>query len=656
MKRYISMLLLAVCMQLSAGVLGSDMLIKGTAKLDGKDIPMWFNIVGDGVVEVGNGKNAAISQYAEGRLVVPAHVVNAADGRNYRIEKVASFAFSLCSKLSGVVFEEGIAAIGEQAFSGCSGLQTVSLPASLTSIDRGAFMGCKSLTHAALPEALAAIGQEAFAENQFADKTMLLPKGVATIALGAFQDCPLQVVVLSPALTSVEEDAFKQAGSCDFYMFDGHAAPTVHPKSVGIASHWYATKPQNYAQGGFCNGLLPVTAMVPNEVFTADGISYKVVNAPEYPGVFTASAHERVGNAAWNSTFNDLSERVTNPTFAGRWKPLFHVNGILPTFFAGEGIAYLHHIALPAHIDARLSARAFAQCKGLVSLDLQAMKPFSEGECKALLEGLADNTIVYAPKGQEQAYREANMVLTNNDGQRHTNHFKLNLDQGFDGLSVQSDLTYSLPYPFMAERASFYRASFKDKKKETLVLPFAANVRSMAYTFDGVEKQVGTDATVKFAKTQQLLANTPYIYVADGTEIGAENVEVSTQMSASPAANSGLCGTYKAGQTKALAAEQQLAGAVYAFNGVGDKGKAAFVPVNDNDVTTPFHAFLHLKGQLAGQNINLVFEGEPTTGIEMQAVDGKMERDVWFNLQGVRLNAKPHKGVYIRNGKKMLIR
>ena len=142
MRKYIILLLLAICTQLSADVLGKETLIKGTAKLNGKDVPMWFNVTGTDVVAVGNGKNAAISQYSEGKLVVPASIVNPADKRRYKVEKVANFAFSLCSKLTAVTLEEGIKEIGENAFSGCNALQTIDFPASLTAIGRGAFAGC----------------------------------------------------------------------------------------------------------------------------------------------------------------------------------------------------------------------------------------------------------------------------------------------------------------------------------------------------------------------------------------------------------------------------------------------------------------------------------------------------------------------------------
>ena len=657
MKKYILLLLLAVCTQLSADTLNKETLFKGTAMLNGKAIPMWFNVTGNATVEIGNGKNAAISQYAEGKLVVPSNIVNPADNSSYKVTKVANFAFSLCSKLTEVTLEEGIKEIGEQVFSGCNSLASVRYPASLTTIGRGAFMGCKQLRHALLPENLATIGQESFVENQFADSKMQLPWRITTIPVAAFQDCKLQIVVLSPSLISVEEDAFLRAGACDFYMFDRNIAPIVHDKGISVASHWFATKPQNYDKKSFCNGLLPISAMVPQDEFTAENITYKIEQAGQYPGVFTASAYKKSDEMAWTSEFSALKESVLNPTFPGKWKPEFRVNGIKSTFFAGAEIVKLHHIALPASIDASLAKNAFAQCKALVSLDLSAMKPLSEGESSAILGGIAENTIVYAPKGQALSYRDCNVVLTKDNGQRHTRHFKIHLDDSFDALTLEASLAYKLPYSFMAERATFYRSSFKNKQKETLVLPFAAKPQGKAYAFAGMKKQSGTETVATFAKKDELLANTPYIYESDGTEISAENVEVNPKVAESkPLEKDNLYAVYKADLIKKLAEEKLLNGIVYTFNADGTAGGTTFVQASDDAKITPFHAFFHLSDKNAGVNLKPLFEGEASTGIQKISTEAANEDNTWFNLQGVRFNTKPQKGVYIHKGKKLMVR
>ena len=655
MRKYIILLLLAICTQLSADVLGKETLIKGTAKLNGKDVPMWFNVTGTDVVVVGNGKNAAISQYSEGKLVVPASIVNPADKRRYKVEKVANFAFSLCSKLTAVTLEEGIKEIGENAFSDCNALQAIGFPASLTAIGRGAFAGCNQLRHAHLPENLASIGQETFAGNQFADNKVILPIKVAAIPVAAFDGCKLQMAILPPTLKSIEEDAFRGAGSCDFYMFDGNAVPSVHNKGVNVASHWYATKPKSYGKESFCNGLLPISAMASQDEFIYNGIIYQIVQVGQYPGVFTASAYKKSDKKPWASEFKDLKAAVHNPTFAGKWDPEYRINGIDANFFTGNDIVKLHHIVLPASIEPAQSTNAFAQCKALVSLDLSAMSPLSKAESDALLSGLPEFTIVYAPKTQAQEHRAANTVLTNKDGKRHTSLYKMQLDDNFDALALQGNLAYRLPYSFEAKRATFFRSSFKSKKKEMLVLPFAAKPRGKAFVFDGMDKQAGANTTLKFAKKDELQANTPYIYASDGTEIWAENVVVNPQNSTNTPTKDGLFGVYKADFVKALAAAQQLNGAAYTLNAEGNKGNATFVQATDEAKLTPFHAFLHLSDMLVGANLKLVFEGEAATGIEKVTTDADNEDNTWYNLQGIKYNSKPQKGIYIRNGKKVVV-
>ena len=107
-KQHILIFLIAVCAQLSAfaSVLEKETLVKGTAKLNGTDIPIWFNITGEGIAEVGNGKNAAISQYSVGKLVIPASFTNTAENRQYKVTKVGDFAFSLCDKLTEVYLKK----------------------------------------------------------------------------------------------------------------------------------------------------------------------------------------------------------------------------------------------------------------------------------------------------------------------------------------------------------------------------------------------------------------------------------------------------------------------------------------------------------------------------------------------------------------------
>lgn len=657
-KQHILIFLIAVCAQLSAfaSVLEKETLVKGTAKLNGTDIPIWFNITGEGFAEVGNGKNAAISQYSVGKLVIPASFTNAAENRQYKVTKVGDFAFSLCDKLTEVVLEEGITEIGEQTFFGCNALLNIGYPASLTTIGRGAFRGCRNLKHTNLPANLATIGQETFAKNQFADNTIVIPNKITTIPLASFESSKLQIVVLPPSLTSIEEDAFLHSEGCDFYMFDGTTAPTVNEKSVNQKGHWYSTNPEIYAVNNFCKGLLPISAMIPQKEFVAEGVTYKVIKEGTYPGVFTASVHKKSDETTWSHTFSELKENVFNDSFAGKWKPTFRVNGITPNFFAGEDIEKLHHIALPTNIEAAQAKNAFAQCKALVSLDLSKLKPLEKNESDELLSGLPENTVVYAPKGQTDEHRAYNTVLTTDNGERRTSHFKINIDDNFNELAMKGNMNYYLPHKFMADKATFNRSSFQKKKKETIVLPFTAKPSGKAFAFSKMQGENGGKETIVFSKEEEMQANKPYIYISNGEEILANNVEVNPQIAeTTPSEATNLYGVYKADYIKKLANNLQLKGTIYIYSSAGNEGKGAFVRAGEYAKITPFHAFFHLNSKDSETKLDVSFEGEEPTGIDTPSASKDDDDNSWFNLQGMRLNGKPKKGIYIHNGKKKII-
>ena len=171
-----------------------------------------------------------------------------------------------------------------------------------------------------------------------------------------------------------------------------------------------------------------------------------------------------------------------------------------------------------------------------------------------------------------------------------------------------------------------------------------------------MKKQSGTETVASFAKKDELLANTPYIYESDGTEISAENVEVNPKVAESkPLEKDNLFAVYKADFIKKLAEEKLLNGIVYTFNANGTAGGTTFVQASDDAKITPFHAFFHLSDKNAGANLKLLFEGEPSTGIQKVSTEAANEDNTWINLQGVRFNTKPQKGVYIHKGKKLMV-
>ena len=81
--------------------------------------------------------------------------------------------------------------------------------------------------------------------------------------------------------------------------------------------------------------------------------------------------------------------------------------------------------------------------------------------------------------------------------------------------------------------------------------------------------------------------------------------------------------------------------------------KAQFAKINAGQVIPAGKAFLKIAAASARETLDIVFAGNETTGIEN--VKAAAEDGAVYNLQGVRV-AQPTKGLYIVNGKKMLVK
>ncbi len=113
-------------------------ILTGYVYVDGKEVEAQYTKLTSNTVALGTGQNACISQYTEGRLVVPGTVK--INGTNYTVTEINSLAFRLCNKLTFVEIKENVKRIGNFAFVGCRGITEVALPASLEKIGTGAFI------------------------------------------------------------------------------------------------------------------------------------------------------------------------------------------------------------------------------------------------------------------------------------------------------------------------------------------------------------------------------------------------------------------------------------------------------------------------------------------------------------------------------------
>lgn len=113
-------------------------IVTGYVYVNGDKVSAEYTKLSETTLALGSGQNTCISQYCEGRLIVPGKVT--IDGSDYTVTEISNMAFRLCTKLTFVEIKENINRIGDFAFVGCKGVKEVALPASLKSIGTGAFI------------------------------------------------------------------------------------------------------------------------------------------------------------------------------------------------------------------------------------------------------------------------------------------------------------------------------------------------------------------------------------------------------------------------------------------------------------------------------------------------------------------------------------
>lgn len=136
--------------------------------------------------------------------------------------------------------------------------------------------------------------------------------------------------------------------------------------------------------------------------------------------------------------------------------------------------------------------------------------------------------------------------------------------------------------------------------------------------------------------------------IAKGTPVlvGAEAGSYTFEASADEAA------TIENNDLKAAAADTKGDGAtIYAL--VDQDGKAVFAPLKEGVAVSLGHAYLELPAASATRFYSIQFGGE-TTGINEVNAAAKVD-GAYYTLQGVK-TSKAAKGIYIHNGKKVVIK
>lgn len=187
---------------------------------------------------------------------------------------------------------------------------------------------------------------------------------------------------------------------------------------------------------------------------------------------------------------------------------------------------------------------------------------------------------------------------------------------------------------------------FTAGRKSTIILPFALSTDqcSACGTFYQLASYNGSD--VVFTPVTSTEANKPYVFVAasDGKLPTFNAVSIASTDGAALKTEVSGCYMQGAYSTQLLASAQSNGNYTYYNN--------AFVTTSGTITVSPFRAFVHIDGA-APAKLNITFD-DTADGIN-SAVASDSNDDTVYTVTGIRV-ASPAKGLYIRNGKKFLVK
>jgi hypothetical protein len=281
-----------------------------------------------------------------------------------------------------------------------------------------------------------------------------------------------------------------------------------------------------------------------------------------------------------------------------------------------------------------IDADAFEGKTGITYIDLSqtGIKDFTFDRTSGAFGGV--KAFVYLPAGNNlKEANEPNVVVGS-------------VCQKFE---MSDDDRFMAAKDFVAKEVELERL-FDTEKTGTVYLPFALDAATAAslgkfYELKGFNE---ANTTVSMVSVEETKANTPYMFKPAKDKISVDMAEVKADIPGAPVAGKiKFVGTYEIKNICSNVSTQY-----YCFMADGPMA-GKFVHVTETAVKmNPYRAYMEMEGSASSRDFDLMLDGVPT-GI--QNIKVGTDNNVYYDLSGRRV-LYPKKGIYIMNGKKVIIK
>ena len=595
-----------------------------------------------------------------GDIIIPESVTY--EEVTYSVTSIGEFAFDGCIGLTSVTIPNSVTSIKFSAFYKVPNLTSVNIPNSVTSIGSSAFEGCISLTSISIPNSVTSIGDYAF---WFCGLTSVtIPNNVTSIGKGVFGKCRLTSINVEADNTVYDsrDDCNAIVETASNILISG-CKTTIIPNSVtSIGQYAFSecnsltslTIPNSvislgqYAFWG-CSSLTSMT--IPNSVTSIetgaflDCSSLASITIP--PSVTSigdkifrgcsrlASIVVEAGNTVYDSRndCNAIVETASNTLIAGCKTTVIPNSVTSIATGAFQDCSGLTFVTIPNSVTS-IGALAFQNCSGLTSVTIPNSVISIGDDAFSSCDGLTSVTSLATtpPQADENSFSNYDIPLNVPKGTR-------------DGYLAASPWN-KFKEIIEIDNTDVDEITIKDIGKTTWCsendLDFTSVAGIKAYTATGYDD---IDKTIWLTRVMKVPAGTGILVKGDA---GTYKIPHSTVRAI-------YANFFKGNLGEAIKIEETD----------GDKtnyylsGKdGTFVSVNGNANIGKNKAYLQLPTSVfAGtRSIGINYDDEDgTTGINVQSSMFNVQSDAYYTLQGQRV-LNPGKGLYIHNGKKVVIK